>query len=79
MKTLEEVVSDVQNQNFIYEMAAVGYFGNKNINEVPQKFKVFVNGAEGSVPHFHIWDDATNGAKFHICICIKDVKYFHHT
>lgn len=72
---------DNNDYNVIYEMALVGYFGNKRENNasISQKYKVFVNGSEGSIPHFHIWDDATNGKEFHTCICIKDVEYFHHT
>lgn len=67
--------------DFIYEMASVGYFGDKNTADcsAPQMFKVFVNGKEGNIPHFHIWDDSTDGKEFHTCVCIEKAAYFHHT
>lgn len=60
-------------------MASVGYFSiAKNNKPKPPKFKVFVNGGDGNVPHMHIWDDDTNGHQFHTCVCLKEIKYFHH-
>lgn len=76
-----ESLRDKNGYDAIYEMASVGYFGDKNVKDgsVPQKFKVFVNGKEGPVPHFHVWDDDTDGQEFHTCVCINKVEYFHHT
>ena len=62
-----------------YDMAAVGCFKCADAHSSPQEFMVFVNGNEVAVPHFHIWDNDTNGQVFHTCICINEVKYFHHT
>lgn len=73
--------SDNNDYNVIYEMAYVGYFGDKNVKDgsIPQTFKVFVNGKEGNIPHFHVLDDNTDGKEFHTCVCINKVEYFHHT
>lgn len=72
-------LNKTENQ-FIYEMAAVGYFSTLKNSGKPEspRFKVFVNGGEGNEPHFHIWDDATNGKKFHTCVCFNKIAYFHH-
>ena len=64
--------------DMLYEMASVGYFcASPNKNDRPQ-LKVFVNGGEGNIPHMHIWDDDTNGKRFHTCVCLNKVEYFHH-
>ena len=64
----------------LFEMAAVGYFNTYKKNGKPEspKFKVFVNGSEGDVPHMHIWDDDTNGKRIHTCVCLTKIEYFHH-
>lgn len=64
----------------LYEMASVGYFSTSKNSGKPEspKFKVFVNGSEGDEPHIHIWDDETNGCKFHTCVCLNKIEYFHH-
>jgi hypothetical protein len=33
----------------------------------------------GKIPHFRIWDDNTRGQKFHTCIRLDKLAYFHHT
>lgn len=64
----------------LHEMAAVGYFTDKqNDKSKPPKYKVFVNGSEGNIPHMHIWDDKTNGSEFHTCVCLKTIEYFYHS
>lgn len=85
IKKFDEFVDENASKKYnsddaLFEMASVGYFGGKDSNNfsVPQKLKVFVNGSEGPIPHFHIWDNATNGQKFHTCICINEVMYFSH-
>lgn len=77
----EEDTSSSNIDNPLYEMASVGYFSTDETNSQPQnaEFKVFVNGGEGDEPHIHIWDNTTSGRRFHTCICLNKVAYFHHT
>lgn len=64
----------------IFEMASVGYFSiMKNNKSKASKFKVFVNGKEGNIPHMHIWDDDTDGSQFHTCVCLSSIEYFLYT
>lgn len=67
--------------NMLFEMASVGYFTTLKSNGKPEspRFKVFVNGKEGNVPHMHIWDDDTDGQQIHTCVCLLKIDYFHHT
>ncbi len=46
---------------------------------MPHTFKVFVNGSECLVTHFHIWNAASNGKDYHTCLCIKEARCSHHT
>ena len=68
-ETLNENTFEIDD-NMLMEMATIGYIG---------KFKVFVCGDEGEIPHMHIWDDETNGKKMHTCVCLNKIEYFHHT
>ncbi|MBR5825299.1 MAG: hypothetical protein IKY67_14295 [Paludibacteraceae bacterium] len=67
--------------DMLYEMASVGYFTTfkENGKQESPKFKVFVCGDEGEIPHMHIWDDETDGKKIHTCVCLDKIEYFHHT
>ena len=66
--------------DMLYAMASVGYFTTckENGKQESPKFKVFVCGDEGEIPHMHIWDDDTDGRKIHTCICLNKIEYFHH-
>ena len=79
-ETLNENTFEIDD-NMLYEMASVGYFTTfkKNGKQESPKFKVFVCGDEGEIPHMHIWDDETNGKKMHTCVCLNKIEYFHHT
>ena len=65
----------------LYKMASVGYFTTfkENGKQESPKFKVFVCGDEGEIPHMHIWDDETDGKNTHPCVCLDKIEYFHHT
>ena len=39
------------------------------------KVIISVYGKDGPVPHFHLDNDSK---KFHTCICIDSIEYFHH-
>ena len=80
-ETLNEKTSIEESYDMLYEMASVGYFTTckKNGKQESPKFKVFVCGDEGEIPHMHIWDDDTDGRKIHTCICLNKIEYFHHT
>ena len=88
VKTFKEFIDDVnekssyitEEDDMLFEMAAVGYFNTYKKNGKPEspKFKVFVNGSEGDVPRMHIWDDDTNGKRIHTCVCLTKIEYFHH-
>lgn len=80
-ETLNEKTSMEESCDMLYEMASVGYFTTckKNGKQESPKFKVFVCGDEGEIPHMHIWDDDTDGRKIHTCICLNKIEYFHHT
>ena len=79
-ETLNENTFEIDD-NMLYEMASVGYFTTfkKNGKQESPKFKVFVCGDEGEIPHIHIWDDETDGKKIHTCVCLDKIEYFHHT
>ena len=79
--TLNEKTSIEESYDMLYEMASVGYFTTfkKNGKQESPKFKVFVCGDEGEIPHMHIWDDETDGKKIHTCVCLDKIEYFHHT
>ena len=86
MNTFEEytMTDDFSSKHRIDEMATmatVGYFTtfNKNGKQESQKFKVFVCGDEGEIPHMHIWDDETDGKKIHTCVRLDKIGYFLHT
>ena len=70
-----------ENLDMLYEMASVGYFTilEENSKQESLKFKVFVCGNEGEIPHMHIWDDETDGKKIHTCVYLDKIEYFHHT
>ncbi|MCH5167574.1 MAG: hypothetical protein J1F35_06725 [Erysipelotrichales bacterium] len=64
--------SDFVKEEFILEMARVGYLDNK--------LEIYIHTNDpGNIPHFHIRDIQTRGNNFHTCIEIKTNKYFHHT
>ena len=67
--------------DMLYEMASVGYFTTfkENGKQESPKFKVFVCGDDGEIPHMHICDDETDGKKIHTCVCLDKIEYFHHT
>ena len=67
--------------DMLYEMASVGYFTTfkENGKQESPKFKVFVCGDEGEIPHMHICDDETDGKKIQTCVCLDKIEYFHHT
>ena len=58
-ETLNEKTSTKESYDMLYEMASVGYFTTfkKNGKQESPKFKVFVCGDEGEIPHMHICDD----------------------
>lgn len=79
MKTLkdhiENVVEDIprNDERLMLEMAQIGKF-DKN------KLTIYVRSDDaGNIPHFHIVDTPTLGARFHTCVEIKRNRYFHHT
>lgn len=79
MKTLKErienVVEDIprNDERLMLEMAQIGKF-DKN------KLTVYVRSDDDrNIPHFHIVDTPTLGARFHTCVEIKRNRYFHHT
>ena len=76
------IIKDMEKSyDMLYAMASVGYFTTckENGKQESPKFKVFVCGDEGEIPHMHIWDDDTDGRKIHTCICLNKIEYFHHT
>ena len=70
-----------ESHDMLYKMAVVGYFTTfkENGKQESPKFKVFVCGDEGEIPHMHIWDDETDGKKIQTCVCLDKIEYFHHT
>lgn len=77
----ERRLQEREDMKMLYEMASVGYFTSQKSSGKPKgmEMKVFINGSEGNIPHMHIWDNDTNGQKFHTCVCLTTVDYFHHT
>lgn len=57
-------------ERFLYERARIGFLGN---------YDVFICTDDSGVPHFHIWDRESKGAKFHTCIRIGCAEYYRHT
>lgn len=76
----EKLSSATEENDMLFEMALVGYFNVLKSNGEPEssRFKVFVNGGDGEVPHMHIWDDDTNGKRIHTCVCLSKIEYFYH-
>ena len=70
-----------ESHDMLYKMASIGYFITleENSKQESSKFKVFVCGDEGEIPHMHIWDDETDGKNTHTCVCLDKIEYFHHT
>ena len=59
-------------ESMLLEMARVGF--------IDDKYEVYIHTDDpGNIPHFHIWDAATRGNRFHTCIEITSPRYFHHT
>ena len=65
---LEEISEE---EIILNEMARVGFIDD---------CEIYVRSDDpGHIPHFHIWDRATRGKKFHTCVKILECDYFHHT
>lgn len=81
IKDFRDFLDGDKKDKMLFEMASVGYFSVPKSNGKPgsSKFKVFVNGGEGNIPHMHIWDDDTDGERFHTCVCLNEIEYFHHS
>lgn len=59
-------------ESMLLEMARVGF--------IDDKYEVYIHTDDpGNIPHFHIWDTATRGNRFHTCIEITSPRYFNHT
>ena len=69
-----------ETHDMLYKMVSVGYFTTfkENGKQESPKFKVFVCGDEGEIPHMHIWDDETDGKKIHTCVRLDKIEYFRH-
>ena len=57
-------------ERFLHERARIGFLGN---------YDVFICTDDSGVPHFHIWDSESKGAKYHTCIKIGCAEYYRHT
>ena len=77
IKTIDEFLSNDNNDNMLLEMARVGFISQSPVLEI------YVHTDDpGNIPHFHIRDykkGGKSGTEFHTCIEYQTNKYFHYT